>query len=216
MEPSEYNLLGKIHSAIETLAQQGHAEISRERFDDHLQSRYRNGHATFPGIQREAFCDLLIEQRILDPAQAAEAGLSLSEWRRQAGRRAITTYSRPSQQEKTVRPNQQIEHISKVMRDAGAVLILAHPGRGGREPSPGEKNRIHLWLDHFADGVEIFPHANSPAYREMHFAIVAERNCPWTGGGDRHNYTATEGHPSEAPAECLELLKKFSLKKQRP
>jgi len=209
MQP-EAKFLGMIHNAIEALSQQGVADLSPGLYDEALSSRH-GSYAGFPGIQRETFCDLLIERGVLDPGQADEWGCSMVEWRRQAGRKALTKYGPPKKNE--AQPNQKIEHISRVMREAGAVMILAHPGRGKREPTAAEKKRIHLLLEHFVDGVEIYHHANSPAYREMLFEIVAERQCPWTGGTDLHSYAAREIRKSEALMECLDSIKKYHSKK---
>jgi len=212
LKPAQDAFKERINFALAAVSREGGKENAKERFQELLHTRY-NSHASFLGIQREAFCDFLIESRILDPAQAEASGLTMSEWRRQAGRSAVNRYSKAAGYQNLKDPKQNIEHVVKVMREAGAVIVMAHPGRGGREANAAEKKRIHLFLDHFVDGVEILHHSNSAAYRKMLFEIVAERQCLWTGGGDRHNYTAIEGHPSEATEECLTLLKRCHAQK---
>lgn len=206
MEPPGYAQLDNIHAVITTIAEAGLADISRSQFDDHIRSHYGSEYLGWRGIRREALCDLLIEHQLLNPAQAEERGFSLSEWRRQAALAMIRQYTPAAAANPPAREDQKVEHVCKVMRDAGAVLIMAHPGRGKREPSAAERQRIHLWLEHFVDGVEVYHHGNSPEYREMLLEVARRHNRPWTGGGDRHNYTATEGHVSEASVECLDLL----------
>lgn len=206
MESAVKRRVDPIHAVVNNIAASGVAPITPAEFDAHLESRYGSKYAGWRGVRREALCDLLIEHGVLNPAQAEERGQTISEWRRQAARSMVNKYTPEELVERTPREDQKVEHVCKVMRDAGAVLVMAHPGRGGREPSAEERARLNRWLDTFVDGVEIYHHSNSPAYREMLWEIVRERNCLWTGGGDRHNYTATEGHVSEATEDCLAPL----------
>lgn len=207
----------------------GTLEYDAAQFRDYVESRYGElGIAKWFGIQREVLGELLIDAGMIDPAEGAQQGYDITEWSRQEVHRHIRSYKNPSS-------GIGLKHACQVMRQAGGVLILAHPGIGGRTSCDAERARINKWLDNYVDGIEVFHHRNSPGYREMLLDIAMWRGCPYTGGSDRHNFadglglsgitpgTAEAvdwnagpaklyGHISETPAECLRLLKETQLK----
>ena len=99
------------------------------------------------------------------------------------------------------------------LRAANATLILAHPIRADMtEPDDAERLRLNLWLDRYADGLEIFYEKYGPDQRRFLLDIVRTRNRPFTGGSDSHSYN--DMHPdtnrwSDAPYACLESLREF-------
>lgn len=216
--------LDTIRRFIGEMRAKGQLDFGVEDFEHQVQDRYgERGVAHWPGIQRETLGELLIARRMIDLEEGRKRGFGTREWSRQATAEWLRDYN----QEPDPTP---LDHACRVMRAAGAVLILAHPGQRRREPGDEERKRIHKWLDDYVDGVEVFHHRNSPDYRRMLLEIVEERGRPYTGGGDRHHFPGDggiekvplrldrikewnagpaklHGHISEAPANCLDRVR---------
>ncbi len=205
---------GTLRSIIDYLRQRDGIPLQCKELQQQL-DRLDPQRRGWPGIQREAFSNLMIQHGVLNPEDAASAGIPEYEWRRSATCALIKGCKKRMKElgvelsnGVTEAPvNREIGRVRKVMREAGAVMILAHPGAGQREPSESEKRRINLFLDRYVDGVEVFHHRNSPAYRRMLMDIINKRGRPYTGGGDRHNFTVEAGQVSEAPVACLDRLR---------
>jgi predicted metal-dependent phosphoesterase TrpH len=101
-----------------------------------------------------------------------------------------------------------VAEVSTVLKEAGAVRIMAHPFGPNTEATDDERRRLHVWLDRYADGVEIFRPYTNPAYEGMARAVVMERRCPFTGGSDTHCY-GPAAKRSHAPYACLQSLREF-------
>ncbi len=222
---------GTICRFLEASVKAGKLAMDPSGFEAYLESRYGElGVAHWPGIQREALGQILIECGLIDLAEGRERGFDECEWSRQQVAVHLNDYNLPS-------PPLELETVCRVMKQAGAVLILAHPGSGKREASDTERARITRWLDRYVDGIEVFHHRNNPGYRSMLLDIARRRDCPYTGGGDRHNIPGDArlaginpgspealtwnagpaklyGHISEAPLECLHLLRQAANKRQ--
>lgn len=202
-KPDGY-FLRTVAGVLESLREENGPALSMREYERFLRERYPE-HAHLPGIQREALCDLMIEQGAIDPAEASRNGMSLSEWRRQTLHNRVKRHNRRVAAAEP-RDYPTVSQVSRVMRETGAVVIMAHPGQGNREPCDAERLRINRWLDRYVDGVEVYHHRNSPAYREMLLEICRDRDRPYTGGGDRHNCTEAEGHVSEATTDSLRMI----------
>lgn len=151
---------------------------------------------------------MLIERGVLDPAEAVRMGVDVAVWRRNTLHKWIQAQGRRLREAGKARDTHSTAStVSRVMRAAGAVVILAHPAKGNRQPDAAERRRIHRWLDRYVDGVEVYHYHNAPDYRRMLLDICHERGCLVTGGSDRHVHVAGHGPDSEAPGICLTLLK---------
>ena len=192
---------------LEMMRARGMVDIREEAWRARVRLRFGDTQvAAWPGVGREVLGQLMQERGVLsvpvDCGRETAATSRSVELRRQAMVAIMGSLRPPWKNEAAAGAGE----VCRILRAAGAVVILAHPGSGRREPCEYERRRINRWLDLHVDGVEVYHHRNSPAYRHMLLEIVLERNRPYTGGGDRHGYGA-EGHVSEAPYRCLELLR---------
>lgn len=96
--------------------------------------------------------------------------------------------------------------VCNVLRQAGAVVILAHPGAGGRPCSPHERRRLEHWLDHYVDGLEVYTPKHGADYRAFEMQLLGERQRPFSGGTDSHVYSADTA-VSQAPYACVESIR---------
>jgi len=104
-------------------------------------------------------------------------------------------------------PLPSVSTVSRVLGEAGAVRILAHPG-ASRTPSDAECQRLKWWLDRYVDGLEVYTRKNSASYQDMMLELLKVRGRPATGGTDSHGY-GDKFPISKIPYECLETLREF-------
>ncbi|MBI5725149.1 MAG: PHP domain-containing protein [Planctomycetes bacterium] len=97
------------------------------------------------------------------------------------------------------------------LREAGAVLILAHPIRPDMSvDADQERKRLERWLDEYVDGLETFYEKYDVERRQFLRDIVRRRKRPYTGGSDTHTYDLNSNLKwSDAPYACLESLREF-------
>ncbi len=199
--------LRRIRLTLDKIAADGGPAIGMQEYQATLDAGYEKRYHHFLGIQREALCDILISHDFLDPSEASRTGIPLSQWRCARGKGLIRDAVKDLPPTDPLKGGPTIEEVAAAVRAAGGITILAHPCRRRGEPDENERQLINRWLDSYVDGLEIFHPSNTPAYREMLMSIARDRKCPYTGGGDRHNYEPTTGKHSDAPEQCLRMLK---------
>ncbi len=111
-------------------------------------------------------------------------------------------------------PRPEVGRVCEVLRRAGAVVTLAHPGGGGQRASQEQQRRLEWWLDRYVDGLEVYTRKHAENYEQLALEVVNRRGAPYSGGSDAHGYArpgaATDGSGvSKAPYRCLQSLKDF-------
>lgn len=94
------------------------------------------------------------------------------------------------------------ERAVLLLREAGAVSVLAHPGPGGREILP---RLISFGLQ----GIEVFHPDHSMAWRRHYYRRAREAGLLITGGSDFHGDLKENRHPGcqKIPYRYLKSLK---------
>lgn len=101
------------------------------------------------------------------------------------------------------------DSVCRMLREAGAVVMLAHPGGPRTEPGEAERRRLEVWLGRYVDGLEVYTPKHNEPYRRMELDLLKSLARPFCGGTDTHAYG--EGTPwSDAPYACLESIREFS------
>lgn len=89
----------------------------------------------------------------------------------------------------------------ELIREAGGLPVLAHPGRMGRA------DFIRLFIDHGLAGIEVYYPSHTPSQMRQYERLAREFNLLVTGGSDFHgDEGGTSLGMSQAPTELLEKL----------
>ncbi|MEI7554223.1 PHP domain-containing protein [Candidatus Chlorohelix sp.] len=105
---------------------------------------------------------------------------------------------------------QPAKKVLDIARNAGAITILAHPGRGGAEIAYAS-NRIILELVKLGlEGVEAYYHAHDTSEEERLVELATRHKLLVTCGSDSHD---TKRKPiAWNPALCNQFLERLNIK----
>ena len=96
----------------------------------------------------------------------------------------------------------KLEDVFEILRNAGAVLVLAHPGVYDLEPILDDLESAGL------DGVEVWHPVHEPAKVQSLARLASEKGWVVTGGSDFHGGREDEVQPGTLPvgAEVVDAL----------
>ena len=191
-----------VRGGIVRLRQMGMADITEQELDEYIKSKYGPDDVWKRTYSIKPLRDLLVQRGVLS----------------REGPPTIRDFLKELYPQSQLPPLPEAGRVSRVLAEAGAVRILAHPGDSptwpsgsGRMPSDAEHSRLRWWLDRYVDGLEAYTYKHTPEYRDMVLEISRSRHVPYSGGSDRHSYVDTT-RMSDAPHACLESLKEFRAK----
>jgi predicted metal-dependent phosphoesterase TrpH len=105
---------------------------------------------------------------------------------------------------------QPAEKVLNIARNAGAITILAHPGRGGAEISYASNRAILELVKLGLDGVEAYYHAHNTSEEDRLVKLANRHNLLVTCGSDSHD--AHRKPIAWNPALCDQFLERLNIK----
>jgi predicted metal-dependent phosphoesterase TrpH len=106
--------------------------------------------------------------------------------------------------------SQPIERALKVGLAAGAIPVLAHPGRGGSELSAASDEVLEELMEMGLEGVEAYHYSHNPEMEERLVKFAQKRDLAISCGSDSHD-EVRQPLPWH-PELCRSLLERLNLK----
>jgi predicted metal-dependent phosphoesterase TrpH len=102
---------------------------------------------------------------------------------------------------------QPVEKALAIARNAGAVTVLAHPGRGGAEITVASDETLEELVELGLDGLEVYYSTHTPAETERLLRFSQKRNLLVSCGSDSHDENR-KPYPYNSTL-CLALLERL-------
>lgn len=179
-----------VQGGVDRMRELGIADVTEEQLRAHIKVRFGPDDLWKRPFSLGPLSDILKQRGVL-PAD---------------GSRKIRDLLEEVYPQSELPPHASVGEVSRVLAEAGAVRLLAHPFGPGTEATEDERRRLEAWLDRYVDGLELFrPYRNEP-YQQMEWEILSRRKRPFGGGSDTHCYVEPD-KVSHAPYACLDSIR---------